>query len=29
MVLNERVMARGAALHCAIAAAFLTGGFDA
>lgn len=28
MVLDERVMARGAALHCAIAETFLSGGFE-
>lgn len=28
MVLDERVMARGAALHCAIAETFLAGGFE-
>ena len=28
MVLDERVMARGVAMHCAIAGAFLSGGFD-
>lgn len=29
MVLDERVMARGVAMHCAIAETFLSGGFDA
>lgn len=29
MVLDEKVMARGAALHCAMAEAFLSGGFEA
>jgi amidohydrolase len=28
MVLDEKVMARGAAMHCAMAEAFLSGGFD-
>jgi hippurate hydrolase len=29
MVLDEKVMARGAALHCAFAETFLTSGFEA